>query len=373
MPVPSSLGRVAEVARAGEWWGHKLVSILCGFLLTLAMLGEAIAPHAIALVIVLAALVPGAAYVSIVNDVTDIAVDAAAGKPNRMAGRTPRVRAAAILASLSGGLVFAWIWRGEPALLACYAAAWLAFTFYSVPPIRLKGRGFAGVVADGAGAQLFPTLTAAVAAFAAAGAAPDPLWLAALGLWALGYGLRGNLCHQLGDREADLRSGVTTFAAGRHGAAAERLAVLAAFAAELAGLAVVLALLGWLLPIVGLALYGWLALQRAREWGVQSVVVAGAPGSHIVLQEYYDVFLPLALLAGTSTRHPADLAIAALLLLLFRQRFLQSWTAGRLLIMRPLFAWARRAAGRAARLAGIRRRPVTSVTGGATSADRPGD
>jgi hypothetical protein len=356
MSLSLKFADLAAVTRAGEWWGHKLISILCGFLLTLAMLGEGVAPHALALVTVLASLVPGAVYVSIVNDVTDIAADAAAGKPNRMAARPPAARAAAILLSLAGGLVFAWIWRHQEALLACYAAAWLSFTLYSVPPIRLKCRGFAGVVADAAGAQLFPTLTAVLAAFAAAGAAPDPAWLVAASAWALAYGIRSNLSHQLGDRDADRRANAATFAAGRSPASTERLTALAVFPVEVAGLAAVLAMLGWLLPIVALGLYAFLAVRRDRLWGLRPVLAAARSSDPILMHEYYDVFLPLALLAGTAARNPADLVVAALLLVLFRSRFLHSLTDAYRLILKPSYRHGRRIAGKAARRLGLSRR-----------------
>ena len=355
MYLSATLQRVAAIARGGEWWGHKLLSILCGFLLTLGMLGEAAAPHALELLVLFAALIPGAVYVSIVNDVTDISDDAAAGKPNRMAGRPVSVGTAAIASCIAAGILFAWIWRDDTALVACYAAAWISFTFYSVPPFRLKRRGFAGVVADGAGAQLFPTLTAALAAFAAAGAAPDPLWLAAIGAWALAYGIRSNLAHQLGDRDGDRRAGVGTFAAGRSPTSSERIATLVIFPAEVAALAVLLALLGWLLPIFALASYALLVVRRARRWGVRPVVAAPNASYQIWMHEYYDVFLPLALLAGTAVLHPADLAVAALLLLLFRRRFLHSGRDFRRLIARPIYRELRGFAGRAANLGGCRR------------------
>lgn len=357
MSLRLKLGRVAVVTRAGEWWGHKLASILCGFLLTLALLGEGVAPHWLALLTVLGSLIPGAAYVSIVNDVTDIAADAAAAKPNRMADRTSLQRAGAISLSLAGGLVFVWIWRHQEVLLACYGAAWLSFTLYSVPPIRLKCRGLAGVVADGAGAQLFPTLTAVLAAYAAAGVAPDPLWLCAMSAWALAYGLRGNLSHQLRDRDADLRARSNTFAARRSRAATERVTAMAVFPIEAAGLAVVLALLGWILPIVALGLYAVLAARRARRWSVRPALTAGRPLDQIVMHEYYDVFLPVALLAGTAARHPPDWIIATLLIVLFRARFLQSLADARRLIALPAVREGRRFAGKLARLLGMRHRP----------------
>ena len=112
----------------------------------------------------LLALAPCAAYVSLVNDVTDRADDHRAGKTNRMAGR-PAWQAALILAAPLGvAAVFTILWLDDLPLVVAYWCAWGAFTLYSVPPFRLKRRGILGVVADASGAHLFPTLVAALLA-----------------------------------------------------------------------------------------------------------------------------------------------------------------------------------------------------------------
>jgi hypothetical protein len=308
------------VLRAGEWWDYKLVPILTFFYASAVLLGIGIADLWRGALILLLSLIPGAAYVSIINDITDIRDDLAAGKRNRMAGRSAAFKAAAVVATLCGGAVFFWLWRSEPVLLVLYGAAWISFTLYSVPPFRLKARGLAGVVADGCGAHLFPTLLAVAIAFLAAERPVDPVWFGAAGAWAFGYGLRGNLWHQLLDRESDLQSGVHTFA-GRHPPhVAARLGTWFAFPLELGSMVVLLAMLDNLLPYLALGFHILLGCLRVGLWRIPPVIVDPKPRFFIVLHEFYDVFLPVALLLASARGHPTDLFVLAAHLLLFHRR-----------------------------------------------------
>ncbi|HWT13060.1 MAG TPA: UbiA family prenyltransferase [Allosphingosinicella sp.] len=328
--------------RAPEWWDYKLVPLLTAFYATLAMLERPVASAWPAALALLLAIVPGAAYVSLVNDVADLDEDRAAGKANRMEGRSGPFRAAALALPLAAGILFLFLWRDDPLLFAAYLAAWIAFTLYSVPPFRLKARGLWGVLADASGAHLFPTLVAMLLAFRAAGSPVDPAWIAAGAAWALGYGLRGILWHQLSDRDNDRAAGVRTFAQRHPPAVAARLGLFLAFPLELAGLAALLWRLGSPLPALLLLFYLLLVALRVRLWKMRAVVVEPRPDYLILLHEYYDVFLPLAVLAACALRHPIDLVALAAHLLLFHRRPLDSaldiWKlAGRL-----AFEWRRR-------------------------------
>lgn len=332
--MAASLG---AVVRAHQWWDHKLIPVLTAFYATAVLLGRPIGPLWPDLLALLAAILAGAAFVSLSNDLADIDDDRAAGKANRLEGRSPGFRTAAVLAPLLAGIGFMIWWRDDPPLVAAYAAAWIAFGLYSLPPARLKARGLAGVAADAAGAHLFPTLVAMLLAFRAAGAEPDPLWIAGGAAWALGYGLRGNLWHQLSDRDHDLASGTRTFAQRHPPRVTIRIGALAAFPLELAGLAVVLVLIGTPLPLLLLAFYLVLVLLRTVHWRMNAVLVAPAPRYFIFLHEYYDVFLPLAVLAASALAHPIDLAVLAVHLLLFGRRPAEAARLIFYLLIRP--AW----------------------------------
>ena len=316
-------GRLANTVRAGDWWDFKLVPILMLFYASAVRLDVPIASLWLPLASLLGALVPGAIYVSLINDLTDLVEDRAAAKPNRLEGGG-RFRAwAGIAACLAAGGGFATLWRNDVLLLSLYGGAWLSFTLYSVPPIRLKVRGFAGLVADSAGANLFPGVLAAALATRGAGQAQDPIWLASVGCWIFAYGMRGILWHQLVDAEADRAAGVGTFVL-RHGSRATTiLGTGVVLPVELAALAWMLWQVAALAPVPALVLYAWLDYARIRWFGLEATLLEPKPREIFIPQEYYDLFLPLALLAGSALRHPADFAVVAAQLLLFPRRVVE--------------------------------------------------
>lgn len=291
-----------------------------------------------ALLMTLVALVPGAAYVSVINDLTDLEDDRAAGKPNRLDGR-PRSLAATILTvAIACGIAVAISWRGDPLLLATYLSAWVAFSLYSLPPFRWKGRGVLGVLCDASGAHLLPTLVAVILTFRAAHATPDPFWIAAIGAWAFANGVRGILWHQLSDVANDRTAGVRTFAA-LHERAAVRLGTFVAFPIEVLALAAILWRLHSPLPLLALAFYAYVAAKRLRHWSMNAVVVAPRPRFLIVLHEYYDVYLPLAVLAASAIEHPPDLAVLAIHCVIFPARLAQTWRDLAKLVRERRYPW----------------------------------
>jgi 4-hydroxybenzoate polyprenyltransferase len=80
---------LAAIVRAGEWWDHKLVPILVMFYATLLLLGRPIAASWTSAVALLLSVLAGAAYVSVVNDLTDLDEDRAADKSQPDGGKIP--------------------------------------------------------------------------------------------------------------------------------------------------------------------------------------------------------------------------------------------------------------------------------------------
>jgi hypothetical protein len=315
--VKSTGSRLTAAMRAGEWWEYKIAPILAIFYATSLLASESILAVAPSLLLLLAALVPGAVYVSVLNDLTDRDEDRRAGKANRMAGAPLWFAWAAIAPAVAAGLAIAWSWRDDPLLSGCYLAAWTAFTLYSLPPFRLKTRGLAGLVADASGAHLFPTLVAVLLAFRASGKPVDVLWLVAVGSWAFAHGLRGILWHQLLDSEADRVAGVRTFVQRVTRPRAVALGHYLAWPVELAALVLLLWKLGLAAPPIALLLYGLLVRQRLRIFRMRAIVVEPHPRYLLLLQEYYILFLPVALLVEAALRRPADALVLLVHLALF--------------------------------------------------------
>jgi 4-hydroxybenzoate polyprenyltransferase len=245
----------------------------------------------------------------LVNDATDRVEDRRADKTNRLADKPPWVLALLLAVPLCIGAAFSVAWRDDPPLVAAYLSSWAAFSLYSVPPFRLKSRGIPGVVADAAGAHLFPALVATLLALRASGNRIDPVWIAAVAVWALGCGLRGILWHQIHDLESDRRAGVRTFVLRSSRRAGTRLAVWVALPLEASGLCVLLWRMHGLLPLACLPIYAAYAVLRQKLWAIP-IVVAAPRGRYAVLgQEYYGVLLPLSLLLSSTLRHPIDAAV----------------------------------------------------------------
>lgn len=282
---------------------------------------------------------PGAAYVSVINDFTDREEDLAAGKPNRLAGRSPAFAAMLIATTAGAGIAFSVLWRRDPLLLSVYLAAWLAFSLYSLPPFRFKTRGIFGVLCDASGAHLFPTLVAVVLAYRGAGRPVDIIWIVAVGVWAFANGLRGILWHQLTDIENDRAAGVRTFAERHPPRVAIRLGTYVAFPLELSALAVMLWTMRTPLPLLFLGIYAYVAAKRLRHWKMNAVVVAPKPRFLIVLHEYYDVYLPVSLLVASALRHPLDWIVLAIHVVIFPIRLTQTLRDLRKLIDERRYPW----------------------------------
>ncbi|MBO2007778.1 UbiA family prenyltransferase [Hymenobacter negativus] len=306
-----------QMARASEWWAYKFAPILATAYATATVVRVPLWPLLPRLLLLLLALTVGATYVSVLNDWTDRADDAAAGKANRLARQSGRVVAAALVGCASVGLAIgAYFWRLSPLAAGLYLGAWVAYSLYSLPPLRLKVRSGWGLLADTAGAHLFPQLLTATLVSQWAGVAPAAPWLGAVGAWALGCGLRNILWHQLGDAANDAQAGVNTFVV-RWGAPTGRRLAVAALLLEGAALLGLLYLLRQPLAYLGLGLYGVLTGLRARVWRQPVVIAQPQAGQHILLNEYYEVYYPLALLLAQVWRYPADAGVLALHGLLF--------------------------------------------------------
>jgi hypothetical protein len=307
-----------RLIRADEWWEYKLVPILSIFYATALVLHVAVISVWVGGLALLLSVVAAAIYASAINELTDRADDAAAGKRNRAADR-PRSVAALFAVAVGAGLTFVWLWRDDTILVSCYLATWLAFALYSISPVRLKKRGLPGVLCDAAGEQMFPALVAVFAACRGAQSAVSEVWIGAVAAWALAFGLRGILWHQLTDVENDRAAGVWTFAR-RHPRAAPVIGTFVVFPIELGALAAMFWQIGSTWPPVLLALYVLYAFLSARRWQTKPVIVAPKPRFFIVLHEFYSVLFPVALLITAAGRDRRDLVVLVVHVLLFPRR-----------------------------------------------------
>jgi hypothetical protein len=305
--------------RADQWWEYKLVTILSAFYATTLVVHVSVSSLWARALSLLLAIVAAAIYASVINDVTDAAGDLEAGKRNALAGRSRWTVAMLFALSAGAGSLFAWLWRHDTPLLVCYLATWLSFSLYSLPVFRFKERGAAGVLCDAAGEQLFPALVAVFLACRGAQRAVSVAWVASVAVWALAYGLRGIIWHQLTDVDNDRVAGFQTFAR-RHPRAAPVIGTFVVFPIELGALAAMLWQIGSAWPLAFLVLYALYAVRSARRWQTTPVIVVPKPRFFIVLHQFYSDLFPVALLITASVRDRRVLIILAVHLLLFPRR-----------------------------------------------------
>ena len=195
--------------RLNDWWHSKIPPLLAvAFALLLVGLPSPEISHdLLRLALLLASICCVAAYGHAINDAFDIESDTAAGKPNRMARFSTASRFAICLAFFALGFLPFFLgllpWGISIFLLLNY----LVPTLYSVPPIRLKERGIWGIASDAAGSHIFPTLLI-LGAFHEYD--PTRILSGAFLIWAMAFGVKGIIYHQIGDLQSDIRSGTRT-------------------------------------------------------------------------------------------------------------------------------------------------------------------
>lgn len=266
-----------------------------------------------------AALLAG--YGLVVNDWSDIEPDRVTGKPNTMASVPMPARMSVAIALVAVGAV-PWILVGvNGAGIVTLAVIYLLPLLYSARPVRLKERGGVGLVADAANALVAPAVFVVVL-FSRSGRASTVLAAvtgSAIVAWAIGYGLRGIVLHQLTDAPLDRASGVRTFVTRVGPDAAQRLA-RAVFPLEVVGLTVMLGVALVRAPLAGAAFLVYAALfQGARKVGaVSSPITAGrASNGYVMLAEFYDVWPSTFLVVGLVAVHPAYWWVALVHLVVF--------------------------------------------------------
>lgn len=276
--------------RADTWWEFK-TPIFLGVAYLSALVGKV--PFAAAwpaFAAGLLALVPLASFVCVINDITDERADRAAGKSNRMVGRSTFFKVAWLAACLSSGAAAAWFsFRNNEPALVLYAANWLAFVLYSLSPIRLKERGLAGVFADALGGTALPVLWWILLA----NPVSSTPFLAVAGFWSLAFGLRGILYHQTADIALDRSSGVETFAVRVGLPKLRRLVVGIIFPVELSALACLLWMSGSAFVVPLLAVYVFTQFALWKWLRICNAVVDAGARTRLVLLKYYQLWFPL--------------------------------------------------------------------------------
>lgn len=255
-----------ELVRSHQWWGHKIPPVL-GVSAIAINLGGVTGRDLLDLALLLIAMIGLAAFGHVVNDLSDIEADARGGKGNVTAHLSTADRGRLVVGSLVLGLAPWWWLPDRPAARAAMLVELALLLAYSVPPVRLKARGWLGALADAAYAYAVPFVLVGILFGPRSGGSRHDVLIALLGVWGLLVGLRGILWHQIGDLSADRAAGIETAAARLGVDRTEALVGSLLLPAEIASgiaLAVVagIAWLQWLLAFF----VGWRCLQLSMLW-----------------------------------------------------------------------------------------------------------
>jgi hypothetical protein len=315
------VGAVIENIRTHDWWEFKIPPLLGTAYATALIFSIPFQQLWPLLALLLFTIVPAAAYVSVLNDITDLKDDLQCVKSNRMAGKSNAFKFIVLAACLVPGLIAAWLLRNDPYTLLFYSGTWIAYTLYSVPPFRLKIRGAWGIAMDASGAHLFPTLWAASLIAEATGHAIPWIFIGALAIWSFALGLRGILWHQLYDRENDLRGEVATFVSKRNPESVVRFVAWILFPLEMAALGFILSQVDTIWAWVMLAAYLIIEYIACRMLEISLILVEPTLRFRIIFAEYYQLWFPMTFLIALTQQSLPAVFLILLQLALFPHCF----------------------------------------------------
>lgn len=306
-----------RLIRAYEWWNYK-IPLALGAAFAVAWAGkipfsEVILP---ALLIVLAGFSAGI-YASVFNDFMDMEQDRGAGKITPMINLPHWQRVLVIVVSLSLMLmVSCFLWH-LPRALTCFLLIWAGYTAYSLPPIRLKERGVLGILCIAIGEHVLAALLAVFVLVEITGCAVSLPWLCAVTVWAIAFGCRGILWHQLNDVENDRMVGCTTMGAVLGPVALRRFGEWFIFPMEILAFGTVMVLSGNRLAWIFLAIHCLLEWFRYKDMSANIIIVAPKPNARFAFFEYYQLFFPMAFLLSALATDKSAVFLIALFCLLF--------------------------------------------------------
>jgi 4-hydroxybenzoate polyprenyltransferase len=312
--------RLPEIVRFHAWFFAKLPPAL-----TFAYAGMLHSEHSLPVALgqwflIVTSLSLLAAWGYVLNDLSDIRADEVVGRRNVLAPMTlGRQRLLVLSLALVGATPF--LILGFTSASLVLLTAYIVATAYSVPPVRLKERMLAGVIADAAGAHGLPALFVVLIVMPAPTDFHSriPVQMVAAVTWAFCFGLRGIIIHQLQDRESDMKSGTLTLVTC---AGMERprwfarwivfpveiialLAFLACFRAQAAPL------------LILVSLYTGTDFLRGREWNVSLDPAPCMPRRYIIPADLYEVWIPLGMLALLSVRDAWFIVLGSIHVILF--------------------------------------------------------
>jgi len=353
--------RVATATRFGDWWYSKIPPLLAIAYLQFAASNSSIRSDLAHLAALLFSIVCIAAYGHVINDTFDVESDLQAGKTNAMADYQNRRRALiAVTLALSSYLPTLFVSYSSWSILLVTVNLLLP-TIYSIPPLRLKERGVAGLICDLSGSHITPTLllfSLLAQPSGVLGFRRETFMVVAV-TWSGVLGLKGILYHQIADRPHDLQSSTVTFATKARSGTIERWLPRYNFVVEIATSTLLVWAVFDVCPLATVAILSYLFVETLKfrlgfQFAVDPEGLTARASFPFVNESFYVLWLPFAAAVQLAIAHVAwawlpfvqiglfgkafrlqgrDLGAVAhathVVQLRWQQRALQRWTSGK--------------------------------------------
>lgn len=236
----------------------------------------------------------------VVNDYSDIAIDRAAGKKKIQFGISSAKIKLLLFGFCFGGIVISFpLWQKSFVIITLILVIYILTTFYSLPPIRFKERGWFGIIIASSTQRTLPILLC-FAIFKRFGA--DTILFALLSLI---IGIRAMLVHQIKDYNNDIANGIKTLIVNWGIIKGTKFLFVYVILLEIILLGLTTLYLCLYTPVVGLFVVFYLILMLlleirfSQEWLYTNVI-----SNESFLSNFYFLFLPLILATLSSFSSP---------------------------------------------------------------------
>jgi 4-hydroxybenzoate polyprenyltransferase len=314
---------IVKTIRINDWWLYKIPSILSIAYATALTSSYHIYFSIPRILFLFAALIFGAIYASIVNDATDINIDRISGKINRMENLSKKTRILLIVGCLAIGSIFSYFLYNDKISFYLSLLPWLAFSLYSIPPVRLKDKKIWGVIACAMGEHVLPNAIMVSSINYYFNENINLYWFFLITLWSLCYGLRVIMAHQFLDQENDSKAGVNTFVSSLSFQILNKLEIIILIL-EIITLLLILIYLNFLVIYIFLVVYIIIAIIRFKRFKnkISIIITPKKDYYQYIFSDYYIFLFPVAILCAASIHDPKNLYILAAHILIFPKQLL---------------------------------------------------